>query len=156
MTRRACRPHGLLLLPAFAAYLFPFLLTGCALFYGSNRSTAPSVAVSASPVIIPAGGASILTVTALNASQITITGSDGSTFTLPGKGGTVNVGPGKTTKYTATATGNSGTTPATANATVMVTTGDIRSLNHVVFLLQENHSFDNYFGMLNPYRKANG
>ena len=21
---------------------------------------------------------------------------------------------------------------------------------------QENHSFDNYFGMLNPYRKANG
>ena len=22
-------------------------------------------------------------------------------------------------------------------------------------MLQENHSFDNYFGMLNPYRKAN-
>jgi len=26
----------------------------------------------------------------------------------------------------------------------------------VIFLQQENHSFDNYFGMLNPYRKANG
>jgi len=23
-------------------------------------------------------------------------------------------------------------------------------------MLQENHSFDNYFGMLNPYRQANG
>jgi phospholipase C len=23
-------------------------------------------------------------------------------------------------------------------------------------MLQENHTFDNYFGMLNPYRKANG
>ena len=25
----------------------------------------------------------------------------------------------------------------------------------MIFLLQENHSFDNYFGMLNPYRVAN-
>ena len=25
----------------------------------------------------------------------------------------------------------------------------------MIFLLQENHSFDNYFGMLNPYRIAN-
>lgn len=29
-------------------------------------------------------------------------------------------------------------------------------INHVVFMLQENRSFDHYFGMLNPYRRANG
>ncbi len=29
------------------------------------------------------------------------------------------------------------------------------SVNHVIFMLQENRSFDSYFGMLNPYRQAN-
>jgi phospholipase C len=33
--------------------------------------------------------------------------------------------------------------------------GSVQSIEHVVFMLQENHSFDNYFGMLNPYRKNN-
>src|ERR1700720_2751629 len=32
----------------------------------------------------------------------------------------------------------------------------LQSINHVVFMLQENRSFDSYFGMLNPYRQANG
>jgi len=31
-----------------------------------------------------------------------------------------------------------------------------QSIDHVIFMLQENRSFDTYFGMLNPYRKANG
>lgn len=34
--------------------------------------------------------------------------------------------------------------------------GSVNSIDHVVFMMQENHTFDNYFGMLNPYRKANG
>ena len=34
--------------------------------------------------------------------------------------------------------------------------GSIQSIDHVIFMMQENHTFDNYFGMLNPYRKANG
>ncbi len=34
--------------------------------------------------------------------------------------------------------------------------GSATAINHVIFMLQENRSFDNYFGMLNPYRKANG
>jgi phospholipase C len=29
-------------------------------------------------------------------------------------------------------------------------------VNHVIFVLQENRSFDSYFGMLNPYRAAHG
>jgi len=33
---------------------------------------------------------------------------------------------------------------------------NVTAINHVIFMMQENHTFDNYFGMLNPYRKANG
>jgi phospholipase C len=158
MTGHALR-HGfwsqaLALLPSSAALFLPLLLSGCALFNGSDRSKTPSVALSASPVVVAAGSTSTLTVTALNATQITINGSDGSTYTLPGSGGAQAVSPKGTTKYTATATGSLGT--ASAIATVAVSTGDINTLNHIIFLLQENHTFDNYFGMLNPYRKANG
>jgi phospholipase C len=31
----------------------------------------------------------------------------------------------------------------------------VQSINHVIFELQENRTFDTYFGMLNPYRVAN-
>ncbi len=34
--------------------------------------------------------------------------------------------------------------------------GDITSVNHVIFYMHENRSFDSYFGMLNPYRQAKG
>jgi phospholipase C len=44
---------------------------------------------------------------------------------------------------------------ASASATVTVAPpGTINPVNHVIFLMQENRSFDTYFGMLNPYRKA--
>jgi phospholipase C len=35
------------------------------------------------------------------------------------------------------------------------TSTNASSINHVVFMLQENRSFDSYFGMLNPYRQTN-
>jgi phospholipase C len=31
----------------------------------------------------------------------------------------------------------------------------LKSIDHVIFMLQENRSFDSYFGMLNPYRVSN-
>jgi phospholipase C len=34
--------------------------------------------------------------------------------------------------------------------------GSLTQLNHIVFMLQENRSFDNYFGSLNAYRAAHG
>jgi phospholipase C len=40
--------------------------------------------------------------------------------------------------------------------TATTTLGNIQSIQHVVFMLQENRSFDTYFGMLNPYRQSNG
>ncbi len=35
-------------------------------------------------------------------------------------------------------------------------TGSVNEIDHVIFMMQENHAFDSYFGMLNPYRQANG
>lgn len=32
----------------------------------------------------------------------------------------------------------------------------IKSINHIVFMVEENRSFDHYFGKLNDYRTANG
>ena len=43
-------------------------------------------------------------------------------------------------------------TPVSASQTP----ADITAVNHVVFMLQENRSFDTYFGQLNPYRRARG
>src|SRR4051812_2397385 len=34
--------------------------------------------------------------------------------------------------------------------------GDINAVNHIVYMLQENRSFDNYFGKLNDYRVSKG
>jgi phospholipase C len=34
--------------------------------------------------------------------------------------------------------------------------GSIQQINHIVWMLQENRSFDNYFGKLNDYRQAHG
>jgi phospholipase C len=61
-----------------------------------------------------------------------------------------------TTTYTAEA--SNGSTTASAETTVTVNSSSASSalIKHVVLMLQENHSFDNYFGMLNPYRHGNG
>jgi len=116
---------------------------------------APTVTIAANPATIVSGNSAALTVTAANATQVTITGTDSSSYTLPGTGGTQSVSPTATTSYTATATGAGGSAGASTTVTVKAP-GSIQSINHVIFMLQENHSFDNYFGMLNPYRKTNG
>ena len=116
---------------------------------------APTVTIVASPSAIITGSSSTLTVTATNATQVVITDNvDSNSYTLPGTGGTQAVTPTTTTIYTATATGTGGS--ATAQATVAVSTGSSTSINHVIFMMQENRTFDTYFGMLNPYRQANG
>jgi phospholipase C len=120
-----------------------------------TSNPAPTVSIVANPTTILAGNPSTLTVAATNATQVTVTGTDGSSYDLPAAGGNQSVSPTATTVYKATATGAAGS--ATASVTVTVTTqAGLQSINHVIFMLQENHSFDNYFGMLNPYRKANG
>lgn len=125
----------------------------------SSTSTTPTVTMTANPAAISAGQSSTLTVSAQNASSVVVSNDvDTQTYTLSSTGGTVTVSPTVTTTYTATATSSSGT-KATANSTVTVSTttgGGITSINHVIFYSHENRSFDSYFGMLNPYRQANG
>jgi phospholipase C len=115
--------------------------------------TPPTVSFETSPVSIETGSTSTLKVSAANATQVTVSGTQGITYTLAGTGGTQTVTPSTTTTYTATATGAGGTATATATVTVDSSAG-VQAINHVIFMLQENHSFDNYFGMLNPYRTA--
>ena len=117
--------------------------------------SAATVTIIANPTTITSGSSSTLTVTATNATQVTLTGNDGTSYNLQPNGGTQAVSPTATTTYTATATGTGGNASATAIVTVMPS-GSVQAIQHVIFLQQENHSFDNYFGMLNPYRKSNG
>jgi len=116
---------------------------------------APVVTLVANPTTVVSGTSSTLTVTATNATHVTLTGTDGSSYLPQSNGGTQSVSPTATTTYTATATGTGGTTSANAVVTV-IPPGSIQSINHVIFLQQENHTFDNYFGMLNPYRLSKG
>ena len=119
-----------------------------------TANPAPTVSITANPTSVIAGNSSTLTVAATNATQVTLSGTDGSSYTLQPSGGTQLVSPTATATYTATATGAGG--KAVASTTVTVSpAGSLQSIDHVIFMLQENHSFDNYFGMLNPYRKAN-
>jgi phospholipase C len=118
-------------------------------------ASAATVSIIANPTSVAAGSTSVLTVTATNATAVTVTGSDGSTYTLQPSGGTQAVKPTATTTYTTTATSTGGNATATATVTV-VAAGSLQSIDHIIFMLQENHSFDNYFGMLNPYRISNG
>jgi len=113
-----------------------------------------TVNITATPSTITSGSSSMLTVTATNATQVTVTGTDGSSYTLQPAGGTQSVSPTATATYTAAATNAAGSVTATVTVTVEPP-ATLQSIKHVIFMLQENHSFDNYFGMLNPYRKAN-
>jgi len=116
-----------------------------------TANPAPTVSITANPTSIIVGNTSTLTVVAANATQVVVTGSDGSNYNLQATGGTQAVAPSATASYAATATGPGGTATASAEVTVNPA-GSVQSIDHVVFMLQENHSFDNYFGMLNPYR----
>jgi phospholipase C len=117
--------------------------------------TPPTVAITAGSSTIAAGSSTVLTVTATNATSITVTGSNSTSYILAGTGGTETVSPAATTTYTAAAAGSDG--KASSSVTVTVTpASDLQSISHVIFMLQENHTFDNYFGMLNPYRESNG
>jgi phospholipase C len=114
---------------------------------------APMLAITANPQSIVSGNSSTLSVTTTNVTQVVITGTDGSNYPVPDTGGTQSVSPTTTTTYTVTA--NSPVGVKTASVTVTVTPpGTVDAINHVIFMLQENHTFDNYFGMLNPYRKG--
>ena len=125
-------------------------------FTVTSGGSLPVVTITANPTQISQDGTSTLTVTAKNATQVVVTDNvDSEMYQLSSSGGTVVVSPVETALYTATATGPGGSAHASTTVTVLPT-GSISAVNHVIFLMQENRSFDHYFGQLNPYRIANG
>lgn len=107
---------------------------------------------SADPQSIPPGGAVTLSWKTTNASSVTIDQGVGQVQPVD-MGSYCCVHPTQTTTYTATAMSiYPGAPPVTATATVTVSTGDLSNLNHIIFMLQENRAFDNYFGQLATYR----
>lgn len=127
---------------------------------GSSNATATvtvqqqlGVTLSANPKSIAAGQGSTLTWTSQAATSVDI---------QPGVGpvnlnGSLTVKPTQTTTYTATAHDAGGNTK-TATATVtLVPGGSLQSsIKHIIFFVQENRSFDNYFGFLGPYKASKG
>src|SRR5262249_52606090 len=69
---------------------------------------------------------------------------------------TVSAAPPPPPTPTPTPTPPPPTPTPTPTATPTPTPSGITAVNHIIFVLQENRSFDSYFGMLNPYRKAHG
>jgi phospholipase C len=118
-------------------------------------SNQPTVSIFAKSSTMTTGSSDLVTVTASNASSVVVTGSNGSSRTLSSTGGTFTATPASTTTFTAEATNPNGTATAETTITV-IPASSVNALSHVVFMLQENHSFDDYFGMLNPYRHSNG
>ena len=77
------------------------------------------------------------------AGQVTLTASPGAGF---GFGGWSGACTGSSTTCTV---GSTGTVTATFTAS-------LQSINHIIFLAQENRSFDSYFGALRQYWSQNG
>jgi phospholipase C len=121
-----------------------------------SAATTPTVSIAAQNSSISEGSSDTLTVTAANANNVTVSGSDGSSYSLPSNGGTVTVTPAETTTYAAEATNAAGTAASAQTTVVVGSAAELSSIQHVIFMLQENHTFDDYFGMLNVYRHNNG
>ena len=111
-----------------------------------------SVTLTATPATIAAAGDPVtLSWTSNDAVSVRIDQGVGSE---PPSGTTVVNPPGSVT-YTATATDPNGVT-TTSKAVVTINGALQKSVNHIIWLVQENRSFDSYFGKLGLYRKGKG
>jgi phospholipase C len=135
----------------FLGSILAIMINGCSgvgtALTNTSNSSAPSVNISSSSSTINAGQSVTLTWSSSNATSAQI-----SNIGTVSTSGSVTVSPAQTTTYVITVTGPGGT--ATGQVIVTVTES-LQSLQHVIFMLQENRTFDTYFGMLNPYRAAN-
>ena len=113
-----------------------------------------AVTLSASPSTISTSGQAV-TLTWTSNDAVTVSIDQGVGTVTPPAGGTVVVNPKGTTTYTATATDPNGVT-VQAKAIVTMSGALQQSINHIIWLVQENRSFDSYFGKLGLYRVSKG
>jgi len=128
--------------------------------------TGVSITIAPTTATVATGSTQAFTATVTGSSNTAVTWSVDSV-----SGGNATVGTiDSTGLYTApsaagghvvTATSVADTTQS-ASASVTVTggstggTGDLKAIQHFIFISQENRSFDTYFGKLNEYRAAQG
>lgn len=160
------KPLVVLLLACFVSVI---LLTAC----GGNAGVAagsptasgtstqpaspPAVTLTATPTTATAGQPITLQWTSTNAVSVTIDPAIPGCTAAPcavALAGSTTVTPAQTTTYAATATDAAGAAK-TASVNVTVTPG-LEQIKHIIYFLQENHSFDNYFGQLGAYRVSKG
>lgn len=108
-----------------------------------------SLACAATPVLPAPGQPVTISWSASNAASVRI--DEGVGEVSPAATGKVTVSPTGSTTYTCTATDRFGD-QLSQQAQVIVSTGSIQNLNHILFMLQENRAFDNYFGVFANYR----
>ncbi|HLH05923.1 MAG TPA: alkaline phosphatase family protein, partial [Terriglobales bacterium] len=112
--------------------------------------------LTVTPTTIPPNGTTSATLSWQTTGSVTSLSiptvcGDSSTPACALPNGTATVQPTVTTTYTATATGTGGSITQSAVLTVS-NNSPAGKLKHIIFMLQENRSFDSYFGMLGPYR----
>src|SRR6266481_592658 len=127
---------------------------------GSGGGTsAPTAALTVSPASIQTGQSTTLTWQTTNATDVSI-----SNIGAVQPSGSMQVTPNSSTTYQLTAKGAGGSQTASAAVTVSPApppppppiNGDLNKLNHIIFMAQENRSFDHYFGHLGDYRASLG
>lgn len=112
-------------------------------------TTPLAVTLSATPANIIPGGQSTLSWNSQGASTLSI---DQGVGTVHGPSGTASVSPTANTTYTITATDASGNqTTAQTTVTVSASGAGLQTIKHIIFMLQENRSFDSYFSQLGAY-----
>jgi len=112
---------------------------------------------SAEPDTIQPGGSATLKWTSQGLSTLSVDQGIGNVSALLPTG-SIKVSPSVTTTYTATATDQSGA-KLVAQAVVSVAVPPPppepgHPIRHIIFMLQENRTFDNYFGALGAYRAS--
>jgi phospholipase C len=111
--------------------------------------------LNASPSTIPPGQSSTLSWQVANgsATSLTVTDASGNPVCNPCAlpQGSATVTPATTTTYTASAAVDANTS-ITQSSTITVSAASAGIIKHIFFMLQENRSFDNYFGQLGSYR----
>ena len=108
-----------------------------------------SLTCTATPLLPQPGQPVTISWTASNAASVRI--DQGIGEVAPATAGTVTVNPTQSNNYTCTATDRFGD-QLSQQAQVIVSLGSVQNLNHILYMLQENRAFDNYFGVFANYR----
>src|SRR6266576_1115566 len=147
-------------IPVMATTIYSITATGPGGTAGPQTVTVTvpfTLSLTASPDTITAGQSSTISwqITGGTATAFTLVDASGNSIcgSCAPQQGTATVNPTATTTYTATATPSDGT-PITQSATVTVSSVATGVIKHVFFMLQENRSFDMYFGQLAAYRAS--